>query len=831
MDTSRGDPQSPDETSKADEILDEERLRFALTASRVIAWEWNLKTGVSKRSGSVAEILGLEKGEAENFFDLVHPEDKEGVEDAIEAAIRGEAPCNIEFRLAAPDGRTLWVEAMAELRYGSDGEPSHLIGVTVDITERRATEEALRESEARHRFMVRLDDAVRLLTAPDHIVATFAELLGEFLGADRCAYAEVETDEDHFVITGNYTRGDTVSIVGRFSMSQFGAETLRLMRANESYVVYDSETDERISPEDLAAYHQTQIRAVICMPLHKAGRFVAAMAVHQRAPRRWTPDELQLVSAVVNRCWESIERGRVEVALREREEQLRVLAATVPQLVWMANPDGFIFWYNQRWYDYTGTTPEQMEGWGWQSVHDPEALPRVLKRWRASIDSGEPFEMEFPLRGADGVFRWFLTRVTPLRDSHGRVTRWFGTNTDVDEIRRARAQAEAANRMKDEFLATVSHELRTPLNAILGWARMVRAGALNEETARRAIETIERNAKAQAQLIEDLLDVSRIISGKLRLDIHPIDVSPVIEAATDAVRPAAEAKGVKLQAALDPNAGPVAGDPGRFQQVVWNLLSNAVKFTPRGGRVQVRLERINSHVEIVVSDTGQGIAREFLPHLFDRFSQADGSTTRQHGGLGLGLAIVRHLVELHGGSVHAASPGIGLGATFTVRLPLSITHRAEDREERVHPKIEGRSPAELECPPALNGERILLVDDEHDTLALLTAILEQCGAEVNAVTSAKQGLEESRTWRPGLIISDIGMPDEDGYSFIRNVRQFEQDQGGWTPAIALTAYARSADRIRALRAGYQTHLSKPVDPSELIAAAESLLRKSSRHNE
>ena len=391
------------------------------------------------------------------------------------------------------------------------------------------------------------------------------------------------------------------------------------------------------------------------------------------------------------------DRKQMEGRIRESEAQLRTLADAVPQLVWMAEADGYIFWYNQRWYEYTGTTPEQMEGWGWQSVHDPEMLPRVVKRWKASLETGEPFEMEFPLKGADGVFRWFLTRVNPLRDSHGRIVRWFGTNTDVDEQRRAAEELREANRLKDEFLATVSHELRTPLTAILGWAHLLRTGQLDKKSVSNALETIERNARSQSQLIDDLLDVSRIITGKLRLDVRQVDPGSFIEPAIEALRPAAEAKDVRIQKVMDTGVVSVAGDPSRLQQVVWNLLSNAIKFTPKGGKVQVRLERINSHIEIAVTDTGVGIDPQFLPHIFERFRQADQTTTRHHGGLGLGLAIVRHLVELHGGTVEANSAGEDQGTTFVVKLPIVPVYQKDNLAERVHPAARDSLPT-YDCP-------------------------------------------------------------------------------------------------------------------------------------
>lgn len=384
----------------------------------------------------------------------------------------------------------------------------------------------------------------------------------------------------------------------------------------------------------------------------------------------------------------------------------------------------------------------------------------------------------------------------------------------------ARAEAEAANRMKDDFLATLGHELRTPLNAILGWARLLRSGKPDAEDLDEGLDAIERNSRVQAQLIEDLLDVSRIISGTLRLDVQRVNLAEVIEAAVVTVGPAADAKGVRIHKVLDSLAAPVTGDPARLQQVVWNLLSNAVKFTPKGGRVQVLLERVNSHVEVSVVDTGQGIRPAFLPHVFDRFRQADGSTTRRHGGLGLGLSIVKQLVEMHGGTVRAKSPGEGQGATFAVSLPILVVHRHEPDGRKVRPKAPG--PTELESPDdALDGLRVLVVDDEPDARALIQRVLSGCRAEVRVAGSVAEALVVLARFRPHVLVSDIGMPNEDGYDLIRQVRS-----GGRTaaqmPAVALTAFARSEDRKRALLAGFQTHVAKPVDPQELVAVVASL---------
>jgi PAS domain S-box-containing protein len=385
-------------------------------------------------------------------------------------------------------------------------------------------------------------------------------------------------------------------------------------------------------------------------------------------------------------------------------------------------------------------------------------------------------------------------------------------------------QAEESSRLKEEFLATISHELRTPLNAILGWARMLRSGQLSNENAAKALDTIERNARAQAQLIDDLLDVSRIVTGKLRMDVRPTDPNSFIDSAVEAVRPAADAKGVRIQKIIDSGAVSVTGDPVRLQQVVWNLLSNAIKFTPRDGRVQITLERVNSHVEIVVSDTGQGIEPDFLPHVFDRFRQADQKTSRQHGGMGLGLAIVRHLVELHGGSVDARSPGEGQGATFTVLLPITPVYHVDARGERVHPAARDLLPT-TECSDTLNGLRVLVVDDEADTRELLRQGLEFCGASVTLAASASEALEELNKKQLDVLISDIGMPGEDGYDLIKQVRRLPAENGGRIPAIALTAYTRVEDRLQALRSGYHMHVPKPVELAELVAVAASLVRR------
>jgi signal transduction histidine kinase/ActR/RegA family two-component response regulator len=393
--------------------------------------------------------------------------------------------------------------------------------------------------------------------------------------------------------------------------------------------------------------------------------------------------------------------------------------------------------------------------------------------------------------------------------------------TLLERERSARAHAERMSDVKDEFLATLSHELRTPLSAILGWAYVLRSSKADEEQVRQGLETIESNARIQTQLIEDLLDMSRITSGKVRLDVQPLEPVSFIEAALETVKPAADAKGIRIEKILDPAAGPISGDPGRLQQVIWNLLSNAIKFTPKDGKVQVLLERVNSHIEITVADTGMGIKPEFIAHVFERFKQADASTARRYGGLGLGLAIVKHLVELHGGTVQAASEGEGRGATFTVHLPVTLVQRRPYAEDRIHSNAPNAVSVQFK-PMDLSGLKILVVDDEGDARELIKHVLMDSKAEVLLAGSASEAVALVESERPHVLISDIGMPDVDGFELLKRVRALGETKGGRVPAIALTAFARSEDRTRALRAGFLAHLSKPVEPTELVATVATI---------
>jgi PAS domain S-box-containing protein len=717
------------------------------------------------------------------------------------------------------------------------------------------------------------------------------------------------------------------------------------------------------------------------------------------------------------------DRKAAENTLRQSQEELQAMANSIPQLAWIARFDGTVAWYNERWYEYTGLPRDQAPASGWDEVYDPDTLPLIRQHWQEALRTGSPFEMEFPIRGADGHYRWFLSRANPVRDSTGRLVRWFGTSTDVDQVKRvqealrdesailellnatgnalasqrnlrsllqevtdaatrisgarfgaffynstsadggvltlyslsglppeafahfphpratslfgpsmrgegtlrsddllrdprygqnaphrgvpnghpavrsylavpvvsrsgevigslffghpeprmfnerterivggiaaqaavaidnarlyeaaqqaaeerkilldsersARAEAERTSQMKDEFLATLSHELRTPLTAILGWAQVLRRGSRDEADLHRGLQTIERNARAQAQLIEDLLDMSRITSGKVLLDMQTLSPLTVVDAAIETVRPAADAKSIKIERDFH-STGQVAADPSRLQQVIWNLLTNAIKFTPKGGALRVAVSEAEGHVAITVADTGIGIRPEFLAHVFERFRQADSTTTRRHGGLGLGLSIVKHLVEQHGGTVSVSSKGEGHGASFTVSLPLATTPSSSARQSRVQAaQLPTLPPAPAEGGLRdLSGMRVLVVDDEIDARDLIKRILSDCNAIVMTAANAAEALRLVESERPGLLVSDIGMPDVDGFELLAQVRALGAERGGAVPAIALTAFARSEDRLRALECGFRDHVSKPVEPAELVRAVALAAQK------
>jgi len=785
----------------------EERLRRAQQAAHFGTWDWDVTSGSITWSDGIFELLGLAPGSFDpslgRWLEFVLPEDSEAVNESVRLAFSRGGDFTTEFRVRRADGAVRWLAAIGRVEAGPGGELDRMIGVNIDVTDRRLAEESLRESESRYQRAAEagrvgvwdLDLATNALYLSPNLKALLgygeAELAG---GLDEwCGLVHPADKEKALSAAAAHVEGLTpkyeVEVRRRHRDGHylwFRAQGVALKDARgRAYRLTGSDTDvtEHKLAEERLLYH------------------------------------LHLTETITDRAAEALflmdAEGRVTFLNPAAEEMFgwgrdEMLGKSLHDSIHYRRPDGTPYPMNDCPLGGVMERGESVQG------HEDVFFARDGREVFVRCSNAPVFEGGL-LAGAVLV----VSDITARRLAEEERERLLARE------QQARREAEEANRLKDEFLATLSHELRTPLTAVLGWAQMLGAGPLDEETTRRAVEVIRRNAESQRQIVDDVLDASRIITGKLRVAPMEIDLSAVVREALDSVGPAAAARGVGLGCELDPEVGPIVGDPHRLRQVVWNLLSNAVKFTGRGGRVHVESGRSLSSVRLTVSDTGQGIAPDFLPYVFDRFRQADGSTTRQHGGLGLGLSIVKHLVEAHGGSVHAYSAGPGRGASFTVELPLlaSPGEVPGGGAGAVGPAEEaprGMAPAALETLPALFGVRVLLVEDDPDTVELMKVFLRRNGAEVTAVTSAEAALEALGLSTPDVIISDIGMPGVDGYEFLSRVRSLGPEEGGQTPALALTAYATDADRMKAARAGFNTHLSKPVDPSALLAAVASL---------
>jgi len=753
------------------------------------------------------------------------------------------------------------------------GEPhEHKVAILFnDISERKQAEERLHRAAKLDAFRISLADALRPLAEPVEVQATAARVLGEYLNANRVAYFEVRGA--NYVVERDYVNG-AAPLAGGYSIDSFGPKLLAAYRAGRTVCVSDVSTDANLSPQERSAYAAIQIGAYIGIPLVKGGEFVAGLAIHTSEPRVWTPDEVALAEEVAERTWAAVDRAHAEAVVAADLEDTQLLRELGARLV----TEGDIQTLYQEIMSAAialtkadaGTVQILDEATQDLVLLATQGIERTMSEhfYRVNASSNTPCGVALK-NGArsfvnfdvpqsedpDGSMRmhveagYLCGQSTPLTTRSGKPIGMVSTHwrehhrpsdrelrfldllarqaADLIEQRQtaaereqllareqaARAEADRANRLKDEFLAVLSHELRSPLNPILGWSKLLQNGKLDTAKTQQALKTIERNAKLQSELIEDLLDVSRILQGKLNLNVTSINLSSIISGAMETVRLAAAAKSINLEASLEPKVGLVSGDSTRLQQVIWNLLSNAVKFTPAGGQVNIRLERLDSCAQITISDTGQGIEPDFLPYVFEYFRQANATTTRKFGGLGLGLAIVRHLVELHGGTVAVESLGVGRGATFTVRLPLMPIQR-----------IAHQNSQSSESFSSLNGIQVLVVDDEPDSREFVAFVLEQAGATVLTATTANEALTMLIRAKPTVLLSDIGMPEMDGYMLMQQVRTLPSEQGGQVRAIALTAYAGDFNQQQALRAGFQQHISKPIEPDRLIQVISSLIK-------
>ncbi|HEU0179969.1 MAG TPA: PAS domain S-box protein [Blastocatellia bacterium] len=817
----------------------EERFRTMADTSLLPIWVNDADAGCEFANKAYLDFFGKTLAELQGFGWRLHahPNDEKRYIDSYLTAFKSRAPFRCQARFLNAEGEYRWLDSSGMPRFSESGEFLGYVGASFDVTETKL-------AELKTQFVNQLNLALWRSSDVDEMIRLTTNILGEYLDVSRCYVGEINSNAGLFVIGEDWEGWlhDPPSMVGDHSVADFVSPEFREEFENgRPVVVNDVTTDPRM--RDIAAnYEPFGIGAFISLPLLGETRWKATLSVNHQQARNWRPEELQLMREAASRLGTAVRRARAAAALRESEERVRTLVEQMIAGVAECDTTGKFVLVNQRYCDIVGYTKAELLEMRIQDIMRPDDMLRNAEFHRRLIEAGEPFVIEKRYRRKDGSEVWVNSNVSPTRNAMGVIDGVVAVVIDITDRKRAECereqlleQAQAANQSKDEFLTVISHELRSPLNSILGYARMLRAGIGDAEQAKQTVEIIERNGRIQLQMIEDLLDSARIISGKLELEVRPVALDSVITAALDVMRPAAEAKSVELISALDPLVGQIVGDPDRLQQVTWNLLSNAIKFTPEGGRIELRTQRIDQSVHITVSDNGKGIEPDFLPYVFDRFRQSDSSSARRFGGLGLGLSLVKRLVELHGGTVEAASEGLGRGATFTVALP----QRAAQIETLIPqqpravavPEVRTEDRIPLDRAPSLAGAHILVVDDLEEARGLLMAVLEECGAQVTAVSSGVEALailaDPPDGRRPDVLILDIAMPDEDGYKVLERVRSLEAERGVATsaqiPAIALTAYGRSEDRLRALTAGFRMHVSKPVEPAELAIVISSLV--------
>jgi PAS domain S-box-containing protein len=564
-----------------------------------------------------------------------------------------------------------------------------------------------------------------------------------------------------------------------------------------------------------AAAIKGNLRSAFGFPLVLGGEVLGMVEFLSDEVRPPDDELLKMMAAIGSQMGQFINRKQAESELQASEERYRSLADAMPQIVWTARPDGYLDYYNQRWFEYTGTTMEQTAGWGWQPVLHPDDVELALRRWATAVTTGESYQIEYRFkRAADGQYRWHLGRGVPMRDAEGRIVKWFGTSTDIDDRKRAEEAAQESNRAKDNFLATLSHELRTPLTPIIGWLHMMRSGMIPTKEFDYSLAIIDKNSHTLMRIINDLIDMSAIMSGKMRIESLPVSLPSVLREAIETVKPEADKRRLRIETdGCDEDALTVLGDRVRLVQIFWNLLTNAIKFSHDDAIVSVRCEAESDELLVVVEDEGEGIRTDFLPFVFERFRQADESKTREHGGLGIGLALVKSFVAAHGGRVVAESAGVERGSRFTVYLPRFRSHADSETAALADDALE-----ETSLTP---GAHLLLVEDAEDTLTLLQTALGRRGYRTTACDSAAEALHVAAKTKFDLIVSDIGLPQMDGYVLLRRLREMQHLRD--VPAIALTGYAAQKDAAASLEAGFSAHLAKPIDPSELIAAIETLL--------
>jgi len=788
------------------ELADErERLRITLASIGDAVISTDADGRVRFLNGVAEDLTGWPQAEAAgrplpDIFHIVNETTRAPVENPALRALREGRVVGLANHtiLIARGGAERPIDDSAAPMRDRAGAAVGAVLVFRDVTERKRAEEALRESEGRHRFLADLAAATQPLTDPGAVMGTTARLLAEYLGVARCAYAEVEA-EAVFVITGDYCRG-VPSIVGRWPVAAFGPALEPLMRANEPYVVTDVDADPRAGP-DLTAYRQTDIRAVICVPLYKAGKFAAAMAVHATAPRHWTAAEVELVRTVVARCWESLERARTARGLRETADRLALALSAASLGVWSWDAATDLVMLSDRAAEVFGIPTDHAPTWAWLRgllhADDRERARREVERAVAARDA---YHVDYRVLRHGGGEVWVSARGRAQYDPDGRALGMFGVVQDITDRKRAEAATADADRRKDEFLATLAHELRNPLAPVRTGLQILGQTA-DAAAAARVRGMMDRQLAHTVRLIDDLMDVSRITTGKVTLRRERVALQAAVEVALEASRPQIEAARHALAVDLAPDPAWVDADITRITQVVTNLLTNAAKYTPEGGRITLAAGRDGDRAVVRVTDTGLGIPADMLAEVFEMFTQVNRTLDRSQGGLGIGLALVKRLVEMHGGTIAAASPGPGRGSTFTVRLPLAADDPAA-------------------APPAATAERsppgrlrVLVVDDNVDAADSLAMLLDLSGHETRAAYSGLAALDVVRGFVPDVAFLDLGLPGMDGHEL---ARRFRQDPTlGAVTLVALTGWGSPDDRQKTRAAGFDHHVTKPAETAEV----------------
>jgi PAS domain S-box-containing protein len=687
-----------------------------------------------------------------------------------------------------------WIDA--------DGRITGIFCEGFDVTDARHAQQRLRESEARFRFLYQLTEATKEAGDAESIMAITTRLLGQHLDVSVCAYADMEPDEDLFTIRGDWSASGSPSIVGTYSLASFGKKAVKNLRAGLPLITHD--TLQELGPEDAALFLQLGLQATICLPLMKQGRLTALMAIHSARPRVWTREELALLSEVKERSWAHIQRVRSEAETRLGQQRFRGAVDAVQGTLWTNDAQGRMKGEQTAWAVLTGQSYEEYQDYGWaNAVHPDDAQPSI-DAWSAAVRECKIFEFEHRVKRAfDGAWRRYAVRAIPLLDKDGQVVEWVGVHTDVTEQRAAEEALREADRRKDEFIATLAHELRNPLAPIRNASLVAKSPGATEEQRRWSHDVIERQVKQMALLLDDLLDVSRITRGILQLRREPVALAAIVDTAVETSRPLIDARGHELSVALPKEPLWLQADPLRLAQVLSNLLTNAAKYSEPGGKIELSAERGPTHFLIRVKDSGLGIEPQFLPRIFEMFSQGQPAIDRAEGGLGIGLALVRGLVTLHGGTLEATSPGAGQGSLFTVRLPLAVLLRSPHDADRAEQRVGARS----------NGRRVLVVDDNRDSAESLALLLSLKGHEIRCAHDGQEALELADAFLPELVLLDIGMPHMNGYEVAKRIRA--QSWGRDATLVAITGWGQAEDKRRASEAGFDHHLVKPIDSQEL----------------